>query len=310
MSEQTGVPTQRGSFAELRERLPLIQQRAARVGVDLRYDVRAERPVGFERHLPMFAASLGKLPLALMLVTDPRIQRHDRVVIRNSDIREGGGAYDLTALRQQGITGEYTITVDKAVMDMLARSGNTAYRVLSRDIADLDHMGDRVGEALNKRYNALGFEQTTVVPREAGAELGETTPEEVIRQLNAIQEAVRQQGPDSLAATAWHAMASNERGSGMRLFNMPEGYDLVSKTGEYNGDDDDAHVYRHEAGHLILPDDSAIEYCFMTRSRSMNRAYRAVNERVLSSATNEVAKYAGLRRPRLLGLRALSAQFA
>ncbi len=306
MSNQIEVRTYTGSFTVLGHNLAKIQERATSYGVDFRYDVWDGEHASHERDIPMFAASLGKLPLALAVSTEPGIHRNDEVVIRSSDLRNGRGAYDLTEMRQHGINGIFTTTVEEAVRDMLGRSGNTAYRVLARELADRHGMGESVGELLNERYFALGFPRTNVMPRVASAEIGLTTPEEVMKQFSAIEDAAAEQGSQSLAATAWHALSiDNSRGNGLRRFVLPDGYDLLSKSAEYNGDENDPHVYRHEAGNLILGDDRVIKYCFMTQSRSRHPVHRLTTEMALARATNEVAKYANFELPRLLGLRAL-----
>lgn len=310
MSKRPGLPTQPGSFDELYHRLPVIKRRAAAVGVDLYYDVQAEGYAGPDRDRGMFAASLGKLVLAEAIIKEPAVCGGDNLVIMDSDLRDGGGVYDKANMIRQGFVEQSTVNVEQAVFDMLAHSGETAYRVLSQRLAHTIGPGDTVGDALNQRYHDLGYRHTNVMPREEGAEIGSTSPNEVIRQIDAIHDTIndKDQDPDTkrLASTAWIALSMGQTvGNGMRRFNLPEGFDLLSKTGEYNGDPLDSHVYRHEAGHLILPDDNVIKYCFMTRSRSMNSAYKYLNELVLASATNVVAKYSGIPRVRLLGLRGL-----
>lgn len=306
MSKRPELPTETGSFDRLYRRLPVIKRRAAAVGVELVYDVQAEGSTGPERQKEMFAASLGKLALASALIKVPNILLDDKLVILDTDVREGGGAYDKEDVNLLDIVGEPVITVDQAMYDMLANSGETAYRLLSQRLAkSIGGDGDNA-ERLNELYRSLGYTRTNVIQRENGIEIGESSPVEVIKQLDAIHDAAQQEGSHSLAGTAWLALSMGQReGNGMRRFNLPKAIDLLSKTGEYNGDPLDKHVYRHEAGHLILPDDNVIKYCFMTRSRSMNPAYRYLNELVLATATNELAAYAGIPRVRLLGLRGL-----
>jgi len=73
-----------------------------------------------------FAASVNKLPVALLTLQDLRagkIKMSDVVTWIPSDVRAGGGVYD-----QPG--APTTATVQEVIFDMLNRSGNTAVRIL------------------------------------------------------------------------------------------------------------------------------------------------------------------------------------
>lgn len=91
------------------------------------YDMQTGRTIlGHNENTPHFAASINKLPIALLLLEDlkgNKVSLDATVTWDAADRRAGNGIYD----QEGGVT---SATVRQVLHDMLNRSGNTAARIL------------------------------------------------------------------------------------------------------------------------------------------------------------------------------------
>jgi len=128
-----------------------------------------------------FAASINKLPIALLLLQDLRankVHMLDTLTWSTSDVRGGYGVYD-----QPG--APTTATVQQLIFDMLNYSGNTAVRVLVNETS----LGG--AQAVNTRlaqYPKLVQTRLQIVdPAHGSFYLGNTTVDESLWTMQQVQ---------------------------------------------------------------------------------------------------------------------------
>lgn len=178
---------------------------------------------------------------------------------------------------------------------MLRNSGNTAYRVLARGLGGPSQ--------INEYYQNKWFYTQVDEDAETGrAVLGETTAEESLIQMREIlfgtsgDERLRQR-----ALLALRNSSANDRG--IRKY-LTDSSDVVvfNKTGEYNGDEDDPLVFRHDAG-FVKGKQASLSYAVLTSSPMKMRGF--VANSVVAQFGAEIARAAGGQDAVSLGSRAL-----
>lgn len=301
-----------GDGHRLQKRLSEIRLQASGLGVTVAYDVHTPEGnrYGRDRDARIFAASLAKVPLAILMARDERIEPDKVLKLHSSDARSGAGDYDDAAMRKASKQlGELEdITVSDLATDMLVKSGETAYKVLARYYASaVDPQVDvDIATVLKRGFSEEGWNDTTAFSMPHAVEIGTTSPQDMIAQFDRLHELAVMAQEGSLAELAWNSLGNNiDTSNGVRSFRMAPNTELVNKTGAYNGDPEDDHVYRHDAGVIILPTDEELKYVFMIRTDRTGKLERAKAKIIQDRMAGEIARYAGAHVPRFLGLRAL-----
>jgi hypothetical protein len=316
MSEKTEVksakiPAQGDSF-RLSSALESIEEQAARHGVLVAYDTHT--PSG-ERlsHLEeaaFSAGNMGKVSLAALCVRDT-IDPNQRVRLSSSDMRPGSGFLDELNMKRKKLRYDQIqngVPVFRLFEDMLLRSSNTAYKVLTRVYADRHGSQAERADIINEEYKRAGWKNTRVEGVADAVEIGTTSAADVLDQFRFLNTAADGAEQGSLAEVAWNTLGhSMDSGMGVRSFDLAPGTDVVnisSVRGVETG------AQRHESGLVILPrteggEDSALQYAFMINIEGRGHLASAKANYFYDRMSGEIARQAGARVPRYLGLRAL-----
>ncbi|MEO5690698.1 MAG: serine hydrolase [Candidatus Saccharimonadales bacterium] len=299
MSNQEPFST--AGFARLEDGLHRVSQYATNHGARFRFDVQNDRDIAHEKDVPMFAASLSKLPLAAVVSIERPKGNKEHVTIFSNDVKlDEAGQFDHVNPGEGPIQYPIEQSVNDVMIAMLGRSSNAAFRVLTKNRAP----------ELQDAYARHGWHNTTLIPKEDGkVEIGTTTPEEALAQLQllSILGSTKANRTARAAVEGLHTVTDTTHGLG--VYDLTDA-DVLRKLGRYNGDPDDPYVYRHEVARVVT-DEGAIDYAFMVQSeryssKTSSLWQRRIANRILAKASGEVASYVGLERPRLLGLRALT----
>jgi beta-lactamase class A len=274
-------------FEALTQSIERINNIGGKIGVYSRIEVRNgkkdEHVLENYAHDPVYGASLGKLPLAALLietgVLDPDA---DWPVPLDIVDRSGGGKYD-------NLTEATTATTSELLDDMLRRSGNTAYRILAPAAGG--------SEALNEFYTLKGWHRTrTMAAANGRVYLGETTAHEALSQLEAVL--LHEGGSDTLAQVARHALEHSEVNKhGIRQHVKAKKITIANKTGEYPGDVRDGQAYRHDVGRVSGPNG---ELWYSVLTTSDKRTLGILADQVVGQISTEIAVAAGERSAALL----------
>ena len=240
-----------------------------------------------------------------------RLDRRRRVKISTSEMRPGPGFLDELSMKRKKLRYDQMknrVPVFRLFEDMLLRSGNTAYNVLTRVYADR-HASDAARAAIiNGEYEREGWKQTTVDGVADAVEIGTTSPADIIEQFRLLNSAADGVEEGSLAEVAWNSLGhSMDNGMGVRSFDLAPGTDVVNISGAHGVE---TGLQRHESGFVILPrteggEDSALQYAFMINIEGRGRLASAKANYFYDRMAGEIARQAGARVPRYLGLRAL-----
>ncbi len=284
-------------FDRLEHGLADVREFADNHGVCLQYEVQTnEGNIEYDQDVPVFSASIGKLALAATLAHHKPRMAKDMITIFSSDVATlGNGLFDHPQADSRHLEYPLEVPGKLVIKDMLGRSSNTAFIVLAKYNA----------ENIQKQYADLGWRNTTLIPTPGGGvELGTTTPEEALDQLQLIVEERRRKGNiTAQAAVKGLKMVSDTR-HGLGLYDLTD-LKTLRKTGAYNGDPTDPHVYRHEVAR-VAAGQTGIDYAFMTQSADDSKKSWFFTNHVLNRASSEVAMYLGLKKKRFIGLRALT----
>ncbi|HEX8390577.1 MAG TPA: serine hydrolase [Candidatus Saccharimonadales bacterium] len=265
------VPGEAIDLSSLSERLQTVERRARRLGVRVRaLVVSGDQQIEKQADQPMFAASLGKLPLADMVIEQ-----------LDSDELIDVEALAITHPR----TGERIEkqSVGDLLECMLKHSSNVAYRVLAERLG---------GSAEIQGYYAHhGWHATSVLGGgpTGRALIGETSPVDALDQLGGLLAPDTENGV--LPQTAVQSLRDNAvKRYGIRRVVPPnDEVQIWNKTGEYNGDLVDPWAYRHDVGRVTGPD-GTIDYALMT---STTPRKKVLADLVVGRMTAEVAASAG-----------------
>lgn len=315
MSEKTEVKSARmpvrGDSFRLSSALESIEGQAARHGVLVVYDIHT--PSG-ERlsHLEetaFSAGNLGKVSLAALCVRD-RIDPNQRVRLSSSDMRPGSGFLDELNMKRKKLRYNQIqngVPVFRLFEDMLLRSGNTAYKILTRVYADRHGSQAERADIINEEYKRAGWRNTRVEGVADAVEIGTTSAADVLDQFRFLNTAADGAKQGSLAEVAWNSLGhSMNNGKGVRSFDLVPGTDVVNTSAAHSGD---SGIYGNESGFVILPstkeDDPVLQYAFMIQTKNRGHLASAKANYFYDRMSGEIARQAGARVPRYLGLRAL-----
>ena len=226
-----------------------------------------------------FAASINKLPVALLVLQDLRagkLSMNQLMTWVPSDRRDGGGIYDVPGAPTQA-------TLSDVLFDMLNRSGNTAVRVLV-------NYGLGGAAAVNARWAQIPqLSHTYLMPLDASRfYLGNSTPHDALWTLG--QDVSVQ---DTFGKFVTHALATNiytDIGTRSQL----AGNDyivLVNKLGLLNDPSGDN---RHDVGIIYnTKTHKSYGYAYMTTSPESNTAATPQAEQSLKDMGLATLRYAG-----------------
>lgn len=293
----------------LGERLDVARLRAERLGATVGVYVEQVFPLPragagptvlaeYAADTPMMAASVNKLAIALavsQLAASGELVLPAEGVLLPEVPLPGGGHYD-----RPWVAGA-RVPVGELCGDMLGRSGNTAAAALIRYVG-----AERVNDTLAR----LDLPTTRLLPSEEGSfYLGQTTPREAAEMLVHLMAASTEgdSGHIQLARTICHALRNSQVRRGSRAVlpggQLPEGSELATKTGDWNGSDPDMpDALRHDVS-LITTHDRIVAMALLCAA---NRP--GIAEVFRSRATSEVLAAMGLltrRTARSLGTEAV-----
>jgi beta-lactamase class A len=235
--------------------------------------------VNHNQDTEQFAASINKLPVALLLLQDLRSSKLDMnqtMTWLPSDVRGGYGVYD-----QPG--APTTASFHDVLFDMLNHSGNTAVRVMVNYA-----LGGAA--AVNTRWAAIPqLSHTYLQPLDASRfYLGNSTPDDSLWTMQHLM-----QHQDTYAVFMKNAMATNIFTTyGVR--SQLAGNDwiiLVNKVGILNDPTGDN---RHDVGIIYnTKTRHSYAYSFMTTSPEANTAATPQAERSLMDMGRYLLRFAG-----------------
>ena len=228
-----------------------------------------------------YAASLNKIPVALLLLQDLRASKthlSDTLSWSSSDVRGGYGIYD-----QPG--APTSATVEQLIQDMLNRSGNTAVRIL---VNKTSLGGAAAVNARLAQYPELVQTRLQLVSS-TGFYLGNTTATENLWLMQQLQ-----QKKDSYEQVMQTAMATNIFTTyGVRSQLAGNDYiQLANKVGIL--DDTDAGSNRHDEGIIYnYRTHRSYSYSFMTTNFSPDLSANLPAEQSLQEMGLLVLRFAG-----------------
>lgn len=266
----------RPGLDKLSARLGEIGERSEKLGIAFSGVVTTADMVPVFRYYEdnlTFAASIGKLPLALMVVEQLAPERESDLAAQGLDVAE-------------------------LIEAMLGRSDNGAYRALAELMEG--------PEAINQ-YMATKWRHSRVVRASNGrTQIGDTTPLEALMQFRELISA--DDGNRDLKNAAIGALRDGEvTNHGIRqVLSGPQKSIILDKTGEYNGDEDTDSV-RNNTGLVVgVNRYPTLLYSFMSSGRP-GKAYGWIEDKIIALATAEVLEATGNGKALSLGRRAVKA---
>jgi beta-lactamase class A len=240
-------------------------------------NARGKRVLSHNRTTKHFAASINKVPIALLVLEDLRAGRlslNQTITWQPSDLRGGFGDYDQPGAPIQA-------TLRQALQDMLNKSGNTVVRAI---------VNYQLGgpAAVNDRFAAQDLPNTTLtVLSPTSFYLGDSTPEDA---LHALQKLVAKQ--DRYSRFMQNAMATNIfEDFGVRSQLQDKNLVLINKIGLL--DDPDGNN-RHDVGLVYnKKTGNSYGYSFFTTAPFESTDATARAEQSLKDMGVGVLRYSG-----------------
>lgn len=227
-----------------------------------------------------FAASINKLPVALLVLEDLRsgtLDMEQTMTWVPSDRRDGGGVYDAPDAPTQA-------RLKDVLYDMLNRSGNTAVRVLV-------NYGLGLAPAVNERWAQIPqLSHTYLIPLEDPTRfyLGNSTPHDslwTLQQLMNTQDSYGQFVKNALATNPYTDTGTRSQLAGNEYIV------LVNKLGLLNDPDGNN---RHDVGIIYnTRTHKSYAYAFMTTSPQANEAATPQAEQSLKDMGRYTLRYSG-----------------
>jgi len=228
-----------------------------------------------------FAASINKLPVALLVLQDLRASKlhMDQVLTWvPSDRRDGGGIYDAPNSPTQA-------SLQDVLFDMLNRSGNTAVRIL---------VNYALGQApaVNARWGQIPqLSHTYLQPLDNDPSrfyLGNTTPHDSLWTMEQLMS-----NQDTYGQFVKHALATNiytDIGTRSQL----AGNDYIVLVNKLGLLDDPTGDNRHDVGIIYnTKTHKSYGYAYMTTSPESNTNATPTAEQSLKDMGHDVLLYAG-----------------
>lgn len=212
--------------------------------------------VNHDQNVEHFAASINKLPVALLVLEDLRsgtLNMDQTMTWVDSDLRAGGGVYDTPSTVRSA-------SLRDVIYDMLHQSGNTAVRILVNYA-----LGGAT--AVNQRWSQMPeLSHTYLMPLDGGRfYLGNSTPENslwTLRQLMRTQDTYGRFVKDALATNPYTDIGTRSQLAGNDYIV------LVNKLGLLNDPDGDN---RHDVGIIYnTRTHKSYGYAYMTTSPESN----------------------------------------
>ncbi len=235
--------------------------------------------VDHDSNVEQFAASINKLPVGLLVLSDLRsgkLQLNQTMTWLPSDVRAGNGVYD-----QPG--APTTASLQDVLFDLFNRSGNTAVRILV-------NYGLDGAAAVNARWAQIPqLSHTYLQPLDANRfYLGNSTPHDSLWTLGQLM-----QTQDKYAKFMKNALATNiYTDFGVR--SQLAGNDwilLVNKVGILDDPDGDN---RHDVGIVYnQKTHKSYSYAFMTTSPEANADATPQAEQSLKDMGRYLLRFAG-----------------
>lgn len=235
--------------------------------------------VGHKIHTQHFAASINKLPVAVLVLEDLRkgkLTMDQMMTWQASDVRAGYGAYDQPGAPLQA-------KLKDVLFDLLNRSGNTAVRVLVNN-------GLGGAAAVNSRWEQMPqLANTRLQPLDANRfYLGNSTPADSLWAMERLMEKQDNAGKfvkDALATNIFSDMGTRSQLSGS------DHIVLVNKVGIL---DDGEGNNRHDVGIVYnLFTKRAYGYAFFTTSPYEDPEATPAAEQSLKDMGRHTLRYAG-----------------
>jgi hypothetical protein len=230
------LPERLEAFEDLRNRLEIMTNRAELLGLEVHAVVeQSGNKIHKQADEPMFSASLGKLPLAVMAIEN--LEPH--VPLQLDDLHGVDSGVSAAMLIEK----------------MLKNSDNLSYRVLAEVLGG--------PEAVNEFYASKGWLRTRVKRAANGrTQIAESTPAEAIAQMEHI---LGDFSHNDLADVARMALSEQKvTRYGIRQLKVDDPrVHIFNKTGEYPGDHEDPFVFRHDVGSILGPN-GRVSYAVMT----------------------------------------------
>lgn len=275
------LPERLHAFDELRERLQVLTDRAEPLGVEVRAIVEQSGHQIFKQaDEPLFGASLGKIPLAVMAIEN--LEPHVPLELD-----------DLHGIQSGATPAEL-------IEKMIKKSDNVSYRILAEVLGG--------PAAINDFYDSKGWVETRVITAPNGrAQLGETTAGETLAQLKYV---LGSSMDNELAEVARQALSEQEVNlHGIRQLKVDDpNVHIFNKTGEYNGDVSDPSIFRHDVGSILGPN-GHVSYAVMTyiedESKLLTPAKKFLADSVVKQFGAELIEYVVGYVERGLGSRAI-----
>lgn len=235
--------------------------------------------VNHEQNTEHFAASINKLPVALLVLRDLRtgtLSMDQTMTWVDSDLRAGGGVYDTPSTIRSAKLSE-------VLYDMLHQSGNTAVRILVNYA-----LGGAT--AVNQRWSQIPeLSYTYLMPLDGGRfYLGNSTPENslwTLKQLMRNQDTYGKFVKDALATNPYTDTGTRSQLAGNDYIV------LVNKLGLLNDPDGDN---RHDVGIIYnTRTHKSYGYAYMTTSPESNPEALPQAERSLKDMGRYTLRFAG-----------------
>jgi beta-lactamase class A len=245
--------------------------------VDLQFN---KNIVNHEADTEQFAASINKLPVALLVLQDLRsgkLSMDQTLTWVPSDRRAGGGVYDSDSSPLQA-------KLSDVLYDMLNRSGNTAVRIFVNYTLGL-------APAVNERWSHIPqLSHTYLMPLSDPTRfyLGNSTPHDslwTLQQLMGNRDRYGKFVYDALAANPYTDYGTRNQLAGNDYIV------LVNKLGLLNDPDGDN---RHDVGIIYnTRTHKSYAYAYMTTSPESNTAALPQAEQSLKDMGRYTLRYAG-----------------
>ena len=251
-------------------------------GVDITDLQTGQNLLSHEVNLAQYAASINKLPIAMLLEQGLRagqVRLSDHLSWSASDVRGGYGVYD-----QPG--APTNATVQQLIFDMLNHSGNTAVRVLVNKTS----LGGAM--AVNNRlamYPQLVQTQLQIVSSD-GFYLGNTTPGESLWTMQQVQKT-----KDSYEQFMQNAMATNIfTDYGVRSQLAGNNYIVLANKVGILDDPTGTGTNRHDVGIIYNTETHrSFAYSLMTTNFSNGNDLTAQAESSLQQMGLDILRFAG-----------------
>lgn len=260
--------------------LARTRQQQITTGAIVTNEKSGEKPVSINADRAFYAASLNKLPVALLVEEDLRsgkLGMDQQLTWSDSDVRAGNGTFDQAGAAKSA-------KLKDVLFDMLNPSGNTAVRVLvNQALGGPQAVNDRLAAKPELKVTRLDVLTPT------SFYLGNTTGGEtlgVMRKLLATNDQYQQFIRNAMATNIFTNFGTRSQ------LTDKSGVTLVNKVGIL---DDVPNNVRHDVGFIYNnKTGTSYAYAFLTETPSANNSNGSANEETsLQVLGSNALRYAG-----------------